>query len=79
MGHDVYHLQRVHETHGRVAVAFQSEGYHAARTVGQIFAAQLVVGVVGQSAIVHPCHPLIVVQELGHPLGIGAVLGHAQV
>ena len=79
MGHYVYHLKRVHPLDGRLTGTLQAEGYHSARAIRQIFLSQLVVGVVFQPAIVHPCHLVVVVQELGHLLGILAVLGHAQV
>ena len=76
---DVDKSQRVHELHRSSAVAFQSEGNHSTRSAGQVFLSQLVVLVVGEPAVVHPCHPLVVVQEFRYLLCVLAMLRHAQV
>ena len=34
--------------------------------------------VTGQSAIVYPGHPAVLLQKLSHPLGVAAMLSHAQ-
>ena len=79
MGNNGNEPERVHELDGRLAVAFQSEGHHATRPVGQVFLSQLVTGISGQSAIVNPCHAVVGSEELGHPLCILTMAGHAQV
>ena len=78
VGHDVDHLQRVHPLDGGSAVALQSECDDAARTVGQVFLSEGVGLVAWQAAVVHPRHLLVLAEELGHLLGVLAVLGHTQ-
>ncbi len=70
-------FQRVHEVDSRLAVAFQSEGHHAARAVGQVFLSQRMVLVVRQSAVFNPCHAVISGEKLCHALCVGAVLTDA--
>ena len=76
---DGHHLQAVHEADGIFFRAFQAEGDDAARAVRQVFLSQLVVFVALQSAVVHPSHPFVLFQKLGHGLCVLAVALHAQV
>ena len=78
VGDDVDHVKRIHETDGRFAVAFQAEGHHAARAVGEILLCQFVVGVALQTAIAHPGNTRVVLQKFCHTLCVLAMLRHAQ-
>lgn len=76
--HDADHLQAVHEVDGILACAFQSEGYDAARAVGEVFLRQFVVLVALQSAIVYPGYTRMLLQVFSYRLGVAAVLGDTQ-
>ena len=78
VGDDGDELQGIHEAHGGLAVALDSEGDDAAGAVGHVLLCQGVVLVGGQAAVVYPCHARIALQELCHALGVLAVAGHAQ-
>ena len=78
MGHDVNHVERVHEAYGGVAVSLQAESNDAARTVRQVFRGKLMISVAGQSAVMYPCHTVIGLQKLGNLLSVGTMLLHAQ-
>ena len=79
VGDDVDHLERVHPLDGRLARTFKTKGNDATGAVGQVLLAEGIGRVVGQTAIVNPGHLLVIVQELGHLLGVLAVLRHAEV
>ena len=79
VSYDSCQLQRVHKLDRHLAAAFQSERDNAAGAVGHVLLCQCVILVVGQSAIVHPCHFVVFGKVFGYFLGIAAVLRHAQV
>ena len=72
-------LEAVHETDSRFARALQTKGNYSAGTMGQVFLRQVVIFVTGQSGITYPGYAVVLLQELGHALGIGTVALHAQV
>ena len=78
VGDDGDEAQRVHELHGSLTVALESEGNDAAGTVGQVLLCQCVAFVARESAIVYPSNTRVVLQELGNTLGILTVTGYAQ-
>ena len=75
-----YHLQCFHESKDlRLAGAFQFKAHHAAKPPSlEEPVCQCVLGMVGQSGVVDGGDSWLPGQPLGHNLGVGAVLAHAQ-
>ena len=78
MGDDGDEVEVVHELDGILTRSLQTEGNDTAGAIGQVFLCQGVILVGRQSAVVHPAHTWVLFQPLGHLLGIGAMLLHAQ-
>ena len=79
MGLDGGQPQGLHEGAGGFAAAGQAKGDHAAAAMGQILPGQGVVGAGLQPAVIHIGHLGVLLQELGHRQGVGAVAGHPDV
>ena len=78
MGNDGRQLQRIHKFDGQLTTAFQAERDHTARAIRHILLRQFVVFVARQTAIVYPCHLVVLRKIFGYLLCIATVLRHAQ-
>lgn len=78
VGYDADEIEIVHELDSIVARALESEGYHTARTVRQIFLRLGIVAVALESAVVDPCNLWIGFEPLGYFLCVLAVARYAE-
>lgn len=72
-------LEAVHELYSILAGAFKSEGYDAARAVGEVFLLEVVVFIAFEVGVVDPCHFGACFEPLGYGEGVLAVALHAEV
>src|SRR3546814_19470306 len=79
VGHMVDHLQRVDEAGAGIRIAgLQLEADETAATAGEIALGPLSRVIVGHARVDHLLHQRMHGQEVGHALGVAAVLAHAQ-